>query len=63
MTINLSIIDAARQLVQKIDVSDEAVEISDYPGVFVAKSGCAEIQAYDFFSENDVRYCVGVLRK
>lgn len=59
METNQKLIEAARLLVREHDPGDDSIEIPGYPNMFVAVSGGADIQEFQFFTENDKRYAVG----
>jgi hypothetical protein len=63
MEFNHSIIDAARKTVEEQGIPAEPLGISNYPGMFVAKSDCAKIQAMSFFTSAGERFVVGPLLK
>ena len=63
MESNRSIIDAARKTIEAKRFLTEPLSIVDYPGMFVANTGCAKISAMNFFTEVGERFVVGPLRE
>ena len=63
MEFNSNITNAAERTVKLHGPSTEPLEISDYPGMFVAKSGCDKISAMNFFTAGGDRFVIGPLLK
>lgn len=62
MEMNKNIRLAAIAAVRSQEVKNR-LEIPDCPGTFVALASDEMIQATDFFTEDDIRYVIGPLRK
>ena len=63
MEINPNIRSAAQALIKSGDVKAEPVELTDYPGMFVANADNSNLQAFMFLEENGVAYAVGPVRR
>lgn len=63
MIVSDTIKSAAQQLVRVTPISDEIAEIPGYKKMYVAKSDNQRVQAIYHFTEGEVRYVVGPLKK